>query len=306
MEYPKTEIDFSKAFATDEQCLLYLKQLRYEDGFKCSECKRNEYWENNRGILVCKYCKHETSVTSGTLFHRSRIPLTVLFRAIWHMVAPKNGVSAVTIQNLLGVDRYATAWAWLQRFRRLMVLPGREKLSGLVEVDETLVGGVKTGKRGRGAEGKTLVIVAVELKGKKMGRVRLSIIERADRVCINDFIKKNIEIGSDIVTDGWSGYCDLKKMKYLHTIIKNTKDSDQEDTTPNVHRVAALLKRWLLGTHQNFTTPQNLGFYLDEFAFRYNRRNSNSRGLLFYTLLKQAILHDPIKDEVLINPMNTR
>jgi transposase-like protein len=175
-----------------------------------------------------------------------------------------------------------------------MVLPGREKLSGIVEVDETLVGGKKSGKRGRGAEGKTLVIIAVELIEKRMGRVRLAIIEKADRICINEFIKNNIEIGSTILTDGWKGYTDLNKMKYKHIIEEKTVKLDEENITPNVHKIASLLKRWLLGTHQNFTSPEKLNYYLDEYTFRYNRRKSKSRGYLFYVLLKQAVLHEPV------------
>ena len=183
-----------------------------------------------------------------------------------------------------------------------MVLPNREKLSGIVEVDETLVGGKKTGKRGRGAEGKTLVIIAVELINRRMGRVRLETIEQADRICINEFIKNNIEKGSTIVTDGWKGYTDLKKMKYEHIIEEKTVKLDDENITPNVHKIASLLKRWLLGTHQNFTSSKKLNYYLDEYAFRYNRRKSNSRSYLFYVLLRQAVLHEPIYGKKLMNP----
>lgn len=294
MEHPKTQIEFEKTFATDEQCLNYLAQLRFENGFSCKKCNCNENWVNNRKILVCKNCRHEISITAGTIFHGAKLPLTILFRALWHLVAQKNGVSAVSVQNILGLNKYETVWQWLHRFRRLMVLPGREKLSGIVEVDETLVGGKKTGKRGRGAEGKTLVIIAVELIEKRMGRVRLAIIEKADRICINEFIKNNIEIGSTILTDGWKGYSDLNKMKYKHIIEEKTVKLDEENITPNVHKIASLLKRWLLGTHQNFTSPEKLNYYLDEYTFRYNRRKSKSRGYLFYVLLKQAVWHEPV------------
>ena len=257
---------------------------------------------NNRNVLVCKNCRKETSITAGTIFHGSRISLTLLFRTLWYIVAQKNGVSAISVQNILGLKRYATAWVWLHRFRRLMVLPGREKLSGIVEVDETLVGGKKTGKRGRGAEGKTLVIIAVELIGEKMGRVRLETIEQADRICINKFIKNNIETRSTIITDGWKGYTDLNKMKYIHIIEEKTVKLDKDDITPNIHKIASLLKRWLLGTHQNYTSPEQLNYYLNEYAFRYNRRKSKSRGYLFYVLLKQAVLHAPVYEIELVKP----
>ena len=301
MEYPKTQMEFEKAFATEDQCLNYLTSLRFENGFICKKCNHNENWVNNRNVLICKKCKDETSITAGTIFHGSRISLTLLFRALWHTVAQKNGVSAISVQKILGLKRYATVWAWLHRFRRLMVLPVREKLSGIVEVDETLVGGKKTGKRGRGAEGKTLVIIAVELIDKKMGRVRLATIEQADRICINKFVKNNIETGSTVITDGWKGYTDLKKMKYNHIVEEKTVKLNEEDITPNVHKIASLLKRWLLGTHQNYATPEQLNYYLDEYVFRYNRRKSKSRGYLFYVLLKQAVLHEPVYEMGLVN-----
>ena len=175
-----------------------------------------------------------------------------------------------------------------------MVMPERSKLVGTVEIDETLVGGKKSGKRGRGAEGKILVVIAIELVDKKMGRVRMGTIESAGRANLNQFVKNNVESESTVITDGWKGYTDLKKMKYKHEIQNKKLILDKEEITPNVHKIASLLKRWLLGTHQNYVSQDYLNFYLDEFTFRYNRRNSKSRGLLFYTLLKQAMSHKPL------------
>ena len=176
-----------------------------------------------------------------------------------------------------------------------MVLSDREKLSGLIEVDETLVGGKKSGKRGRGAEGKVLVVIAVEVKKFGTGRVRLSLILDASRKPLNQFIKENICKNSSITTDGWKGYVDLKKMGYVHEISNETTLSDGEEVLPNVHRIASLLKRWLLGTHQSYMTKNHLQYYLDEFVFRHNRRKSKSRGLLFYSLIKQAVANKPIE-----------
>jgi transposase-like protein len=244
--------------------------------------------------MVCKLCKRQTSILAGTIFHGTKTPPTLIFRALWFMVAQKNGVSAVSVQKILGINRYETVWTWLHKFRRLMIVPERSKLFGTVEIDETLVGGKKSGKRGRGAEGKILVAIAIELVGKKMGRVRMETIESADRVNLNQFVKNNVELESTVITDGWKGYTDIKKMKYKHEIQNKKLILDKEEITPNVHKIASLLKRWLLGTHQNYVSQDYLNFYLDEFTFRYNRRNSKSRGLLFYTLLKQAMSHQPI------------
>lgn len=150
MVIPNNQIEFEKMFSTEEQCLDYIKELRFSKGYSCRKCRHNEYWLNKRGIMVCKRCRDELLVTSGTIFHKSKLPLVVIFRALWWIVAQKNGVSAVGIQRILGLGSYRTAWVWLHKFRRLMVFPGRNKLMGKIEVDETFVGGKKAGKRGRG------------------------------------------------------------------------------------------------------------------------------------------------------------
>ena len=295
MRIPENQIEFEKMFTTEEQCLDYLKELRFREGYSCRKCQHNEYWLNNRGIMVCKNCKKELSITSGTIFHRSKLPLVVIFRALWWMVAQKNGVSAVGIKRVLGLGSYRTAWVWLHKFRRLMVFPGRNKLSGQIEVDETLVGGKRSGKRGRGAEGKSLVVIAVEIMEKGTGRVRMSLIPDASKKSLRKFINENIEIGSNLITDGWKGYTGISKSGYTHEIEDKTKLLDGEEILPNVHRIASLLKRWLLGTHQNYIGEEYLSYYLDEYTFRYNRRKSNSRGLLFQRLVEQAVSHEPVE-----------
>jgi len=295
MRIPENQIEFEKMFTTEEQCLDYLKELRFPQGYSCRKCQHSEYWLNNRGIMVCKSCKNELSITSGTIFHRSKLPLVVIFRALWWMVAQKNGVSAIGIQRVLGLGSYRTAWVWLHKFRRLMVFPGRNKLSGRIEVDETLVGGKKSGKRGRGAEGKSLVVIAVEILEKGTGRVRMSLISDASKKELGKFINENIEAGSNLITDGWKGYTGISKKGYHHEIDDKTKILDGEEILPNVHRIASLLKRWLLGTHQNYIGEEYLSYYLDEYTFRYNRRKSNSRGLLFQRLIEQGVLHEPVE-----------
>jgi len=281
MRIPGNQIEFEKMFTTEEQCLDYLKELRFPKGYSCRKCEHNEYWLNNRGIMVFKNCKNELSITTETIFHRSKLLLVVIFRALWWMVAQKNGVSVVGIQRVLGLGSYRTAWVWLHKFRRLMVFPGRNKLSGKIEVDETLVGGKISGKRGRGAEGKSSVVIAVEILEKGTGRVRMSLISDASKKSLRKFINENIETGSNLITDGWKGYTGISKRGYQHKIEDKTKLLDGEEILPNVHRIASLLKRWLLGTHQNYIGEEYLSYYIDEYNFRYNRRKSNSRRLLF-------------------------
>lgn len=287
-------MEFEEMFKTEQDCIDYLVLLRWSNGFECPQCGSIIFWKKNKGRYECRDCHKETTVTNNTLFHKTTKPLLIWFRAIWWMVAQKNGVSAKGLQKILGLGSYQTAWTWLHKFRRLMIMSGRNKLNGLVEVDEVFVGGKTPGKRGRGTEGKSLVAVAVEVKGRKTGRVRLSKITDASSKSLKEFIEQNIEPSSTIITDGWPSYSELEKMGYIHKIQKTVVKEEGEDILPNVHRIASLLKRWLLGTHQSYLNKNKLGYYLDEYVFRYNRRTSTSRGLLFIRLLEQAVITTPV------------
>ncbi len=255
-------------FTTEEQCLNYQMELRFPKGNSCRKCRHNRYWLNNRGIMVCRRCKNEHSITSVTIFHKSKLPLIVIFSALWWMVAQKNGVSAVGIQRVFGLSSYRTAWVWLHKFRRLVVFPGRNKLAEKIEIDESLVGGKRAGKRGRGAEGNPLVVIAVEVLEKGTGRVRMSLIPDASKKSLGKFITENIEAGSNLITDGWKGYTGISKKGYPHEIDDKTKMLDGEEILPNIYRIASLLKRWLLGTHQNYIGDEYLSYYLDEYTFK--------------------------------------
>lgn len=233
------------------------------------------------------------SVTAGTIFQDLHISLRLILQAMWYMVCQKQGVSALGLQEILGVGSYETTWSWLHKLRTAMVRPGRDKLSGTVEVDETLVGGSQSGKRGRGAEGKELVLVAVEQTEKGMGRIRLQHIPNASGPILEKAIEEMIEKGSTVRTDGWSGYSKLKTQTYTHIVVSHKEDIVGEDPTPLVHRIASLLKRWLLGTHQGGQQFSHLHYYLDEYTFRFNRRNSTSRGQLFLRLVQQALQVEP-------------
>jgi transposase-like protein len=294
MEYPRDQMEFERTFANEESCIKYLIDVKWPLGYCCSKCNHNEYWLLSRKRLKCKNCNAITTITSNTFFDQSNKPLTLWFRAIWWMIAQKNGVSASGLQSILGIGSYKTAWIWLHKLRTLMVLPNRDKLSGKVEIDETFVGGVAEGKRGRGAENKSLVVIAVEVLPKGTGRVRLQLIPSAEGKYLLKFISDNIEKGATVITDGWSGYAQLGENGYVQIKQKQVLASNNEEMLPNVHRIAALLKRWLLGTHQNYTSQDRIQKYLDEFSFRYNRRKSNSRGLLFHRIIQHAMIRNPI------------
>lgn len=286
-DYPRTLIEFEKRFSSESACIDYLMALRWPEGFRCPNCGADSSWKTARSQFHCTECGIQTTITSGTIFHGTRKPLSLWFRAMWHITGQKYGANALGLQRVLSLGSYHTAWQWLHKLRRAMVRPGRDQLSGIVEVDETYVGGKKTGKRGRGAEGKALVGIAVEDKGDEgIGRIRLWHLEDASGNSLMQFIQGIAQPGSSIKTDDWLGYNRLTKIGFKHVVLPS------HDLTL-AHLVASLLKRWILGTYQGAVRPSHLVYYLDEFTFRFNRRTSKSRGKLFYRLVQQALMVDP-------------
>jgi transposase-like protein len=243
------------------------------------------------------------SVTAGTIFQDSHLPLTIWFRAMWQATSQKNGISALGLQRVLGLGSYKTAWAMLHKLRRAMVRPGRERLSGSVEVDETYLGGLEEGVRGRQTASKALIVAAAEEDGQGIGRIRMRRIADASARSLVCFVEESVEPGSVVHTDGWLGYEPVQKRGYIHqvTFLRGQRKSPSE-LLPRVHRVISLLKRWLLGTHQGAIGHNHLDDYLDEFTFRFNRRTSASRGKLFYRLAQQAVQVDPAPFATLIKP----
>jgi transposase-like protein len=292
-DYPRTILEFETRFASEEACREYLFTLRWPDGFHCPRCGHAKAWALSRGVHECAECGRQSSVTAGTILQDTRKPLRLWFRAMWHVTNQKHGVSALGLQRALGLGSYETAWAWLHKLRRAMVRPGRERLSGAVEADEIYIGGERPGKRGRGAAGKSLVLVAAEQDGAGIGRIRLRRIPDATGDSLCGALQEAVEEGAVVCTDGWNGYRPLGKRGYVHEILRDEADVGAHPL-PRVHRVSALLKRWILGIHQGAIRPSHLDYYLDEFTFRFNRRTSRSRGKLFYLLAQQAMAVGPV------------
>jgi transposase-like protein len=300
-DYPRTQAEFEQWFNTEEACRAYLVRLRWPNGFRCPNCGGGKAWPVRRVLLHCAACGRQTSVTAGTIFQDTRTPLRVWFRAMWSVTSHKTGASALALQKVLGFGSYATAWTWLHKLRRAMVRPGRERLTGRVEVDETFVGALEEGVRGRGAEKKVLVIVAVEYQGRKIGRIRLRRVPDASANRLQTFVDDVVEPGSVVHTDGWLGYDRLKAHGYCHRITFLTdRPEPAHELLPRVHLVVALLKRWLLGTHQGAVSGAHLDYYLDEFTFRFNRRRSRHRGMLFYRLAQQTVQVGPAPYRALV------
>ena len=293
-DYPKNIIEFRDRFTSESDCILYLKQLRYPSGFSCPNCKGKSFWETKKHLLKCKNCRKRISIIAGTIFHGTHKPIRFWFEAMWYITSQKYGTNALGLQRILGLGSYHTAWEWLHKLRRVMVYSNRKKLSGVVEIDETMIGGKGHGKRGRGAEKKTLVVIAVEDKKqgeiKSIGRIRLAVIPNASSKSLLKFISENVEEGSHIRTDGWKGYNKISKNNYQHTVLKS-------NDLIICHLVASLLKRWLLGTYQGGVKKKQLGYYLDEYIFRFNRRSSISRGKLFYRIVQQAVATPPVNSK---------
>lgn len=290
-------MEFEKRFNSERACREYLFNVKWYDGFKCPKCGHTKAWNIRRDLYGCSNCGFETSVTRGSILHGTRKPLQMRLRAMWYVTNQKQGISALGLQRVLGLGSYHTAWEWLYRLRHAMVRPGRDRISGIIEVDETFIGGSRAGKRGRGAGGKSLVLIAAQTDGKRIGRIRLKRIPDASGDSLNAAIQDTIEPGSTVITDGWDGYSQLKTIGYQHRKAK-AEGMVGDNLLPKCHRVASLLKRWLLGTHQG--RIQHLDYYLDEFTFRFNRRTSASRGKLFYRLVQQALMIKPIQANNLI------
>ncbi len=292
-DYPGTYQELLAWFPDDAACISYLETLRWPTGFSCPMCESGGYWRTGRGHLMCATCGRKTSVTAGTIFHRTRTPLTTWFAAIWFITSQKNGMSAQGLQRVLGFGSYETAWAWLHKLRRAMVRPDRDQLAGDVELDEIFVGGRSTGRMGAGT-GKVPIMVAVERgEGRRLGRVRMQVAERPNTAAILDFAHDTIAAGSTIHTDGTRLFRRLSLMGFEHEYVTSYQTDDPDTVMPGVHLVSSLLKRWLTGTLHYAVSAEHLDYYLDEFTFRFNRRKSAKRGLLFYRLLQQAVNADP-------------
>jgi len=287
-DFPETLLELERRFSDDAACRAYLSALRWPEGFVCPDCQGRESLSVRRKRWRCVACGREVSVMAGTIFHDSKLPLTLWFRAMWQVTSQKNGVSALGLQRVLGLGSYKTAWTVLHKLRRAMVRPGRDRLHGTVEVDEAYWGGEEDDVRGRQTYEKALIAVATEADGEGIGRIRLRHIPDLNRATLHGFIAEAIEPGSTVQTDGLQAYRDLQG--YVHDRQVQKRQPEQAaHLLPRAHRVISLLKRWLLGTHQGAVGSDYLQDYLDEFTFRFNRRTSASRGKLFYRLAQQAV-----------------
>lgn len=291
VDYPQTYQEFREWFPDEGSCRAYLGGLRWPAGFCCPRCGGGDFWTTGRGLRMCPACGLKTSVTAGTIFHRSHTPLSTWFAAIWLVTSSRNGVSARGLQDTLGFASYETAWAWLHKLRRAMVRPDRDRLGDpdqgvIVELDQSFLNGDYP------------VTIAVErTAGGRLGRVRMEAAPKTGGLDMIDFATEVITPATTVHTDGALMFKRLTGLGYGHHATPSTKAGylvdDIDAVMPGPHLVSSLLKRWTAGTLHYRLSPAHLPYYLDEFTFRFNRRNSRARGMLFYRLLQQAADTDP-------------
>ncbi len=241
--YPRTLAALESRFAEEDSCLEYLFALRWPEGFLCPHCSGFQAWKMARGLWVCVGCRRQISVLAGTVFQDTHLPMKTWFRAMWNITSQKNGMRALGLQRVLGLGSYRSACLMLHKLRQAMVRPGREKLHGKVEVDETYWGAVESdGATGRKTLNKALIMVAAEVDGRGGGRIRMALIPDFNRETLHRFIGESIDIGSTVCTDALNSYRELKGYRHDRK-VQNLKHGGQAPL-PRVHLVISLLKRW--------------------------------------------------------------
>lgn len=298
-DLPGTLSGFMERFPDNESCAAFLRLWRYgPKGFACPRCGGTSAWFlPSRSLDECTACHKQVSLTSGTIMHRSRKPLQLWFLAMFLFVVSKQGISALNLSRHLGVS-YPTAWTWLHKLRRAVSLRPKTPLHGVVEADETWEGGLRKGQPGRPkvSEKSSLVAAAVEiLNPQGFGRVRLASLADGSAASLGEFLSTNVEPGSVLFTDDWRSYRKPAAAAGYEHIATNISKSEQEahDVLPGSHRVFSLLHRVLLCTYQGAVSHKHLPSYLAEYEFRFNRRKSRSRGLLFQRLLSSVVAAAP-------------
>jgi len=303
---PLSLIEFQKRFASEQHCAAYLFAARWPDGFACPACGHGKAWPHRgkRFVFQCAQCGRQTSVTAGTVMHGSKLPLTLWFLAAYLVASHSNGLSALQLQSQLGLGSYKTAWLLLAKLRRAMVTPGRSLLDGVVEVDETTIAfrgkdEPPDGGQGRSHRGKILIACAAQTKERALCRIRLHRIADFGKASLHGFIEKTVSPAARVISDGWSGYGNLKAQTHDAKVIGSMP---AHIVLPWVHRVFSNLKTWALGVYHGLR-KKHVQAYLDEFVFRFNRRKNRAAG--FATLLKNAVRIPASTYNMLIEPEPT-
>ncbi len=292
-DFPLTILEFQRRFGTEESCREYLFASRWPEGFVCPGCGGSDAGaETRRHLWICTGCGRQTSITAGTVMHKTRLALRTWFWAAYLVSTFHPGISAKQLQRQLGIGSHETAWAMLHKLRAAMVAPERELLGREVEIDEFYLGGHEEGRKGGRAHGKkALVGAAIEVRGRGSGRLRLQVLANAQATTLEAFTIATTAPGAIVHTDGLHSYSALGERGFDHRPRKVASVAEREQLLPRVHRAISNLKAWMHGTHRG-VSAEHLPVYLDEYVFRHNRRNTPMAG--FQTLLGLGLAHDPV------------
>jgi transposase-like protein len=291
-DFPRTATEFERRFATEEDCRAYWIEARWGGTPACARCQSERVWTIRSGTTFeCADCGHQTSLTSGTVLEKTRKPLKMWFRAVFEISTRRTGISAMDLMRIMGFGSYKTAWTWLHKLRSALVRPEREPLGPFVQMDEALVGG-------KGGPHKELVLVAVEAGG----RVRLAHAETNDKATLKRFADGQVAADAKVVTDGLASYdSDSLGERPLEKVVQSKAERRERDALQVCHWTISLLKRWLLGTHAGAVADKHLQAYLDEYAFRHNRRNTNGVGRIAARVIEQLVARPPLTMRSLID-----
>jgi hypothetical protein len=279
-------IKFNQYFKTGEDCLKYIADIKWEQGYKCRRCGNEKYIKGGKLYnRRCLKCKHDESPTAGTMFDKVKFSLLVAFHIVFKIATKKKGMSTLELSREFEL-RQKTCWGFKWKIQKAMQSSLQNPLEGLVHVDEFWVGGPEEQKRGRSLGSKKLVVVALEVTQDGVGRAYAGIIEQASSKELGGFLKKYISKEARIITDKWRGYTPLKeqysKLEQIATDDgKNFKD---------IHIHIMNVKGWLRGIHHHCSKEHMQG-YLDEYHYRYNRRNN--MGVIFDLLIKKMVTNPP-------------
>jgi transposase-like protein len=292
-DFPRTATEFEERFATEEDCRAYWIEARWGGKPACARCGSTYVWPIRNGTTFeCRDCDHQTSLTAGTVLEKTRKPLKMWFRAVFEISTRRTGISAMDLMRIMGFGSYKTAWTWLHKLRAALVRPEREPLGPFVEMDEALVGG-----KG-GPHKELLVLVAAEAGG----RVRLAHAATNDRVTLKRFADGQVATDARVTTDGLASYdADSLGSRPHEAKVQTKAERRESDAIQSCHWAVSLLKRWLLGTHAGAVAPKHLQAYLDEYAFRHNRRRTNGVGRVAARVIEQLVARRPLTMRSLID-----
>jgi hypothetical protein len=285
-------IEFGKQFKDNEDCYLYLIELKWGNGYKCSRCGHDSYYKGKTYYhRQCRSCKYDESVTANTIFHGIKMPLLKAFHMVFRLTAKKKGMSTTELGNEVGVQQ-KTAWLFKRKLQVAMKQNNRDKLKDNVDADETIIGGYTNKNKGRSLETKEAVLMAAEkLPDGRTGNIRMQQIENFEALTLRYALKDMIADNAKIVTDHHRSYQHLKKDMNIETVLSNMGQSLEE-----LHKQIMQFKNWLRGTHHK-CSKQHLFAYADEYVFRFNRRNN--RKVIFHKLVSRMMNQIPHPYQIL-------